>query len=180
MAEILHTFNKSNLLKYKFGKISREQSKVWFFAIWWAPLVQNHLKFQLKSTEELSLMTLKSDAKYKEKLTCGFKWYEEFGKFLPSYSKVWKFYFNELFLSKVYKIWAKKHRGIIFRDTAEWCKTWINPNLVVSKMVWKIGWAFIRTLKNLKNCTLMGFLWAKHTMFQLESFKGIMCHDTNR
>ena len=34
----------------------------------------NHLKVQLKSTEELSLMTLKSDAKFKEKLTCGFKY----------------------------------------------------------------------------------------------------------
>ena len=27
-----------------------------------------------KSTEELSLMTLKSDAKFKEKLICGFKY----------------------------------------------------------------------------------------------------------
>ena len=35
---------------------------------------KNHVKFQLKSTEELSLMTLKSDAKFKEKLTCGFKY----------------------------------------------------------------------------------------------------------
>ena len=33
---------------------------------------KNHVKFQLKSTEELSLMTLKSDAKFKEKLTCRF------------------------------------------------------------------------------------------------------------
>ena len=33
----------------------------------------NHIKFQLKSTERLSLMTLKSDAKFKEKLVCGFK-----------------------------------------------------------------------------------------------------------
>ena len=34
----------------------------------------NHIKFELKSTEELSLMTLKSDAKFKEKLTGGFKY----------------------------------------------------------------------------------------------------------
>ena len=33
----------------------------------------NYIKFHPKSTEELSLMTLKSDAKFKEKLTCGFK-----------------------------------------------------------------------------------------------------------
>ena len=29
--------------------------------------------FDLKSTEELSFMTLKSDAKFEEKLTCGLK-----------------------------------------------------------------------------------------------------------
>ena len=34
----------------------------------------NHIKFRLKSTEELPLMTLKSDAKFNEKLTCGFKY----------------------------------------------------------------------------------------------------------
>ena len=32
------------------------------------------LSFSQESTEELSLMTLKSDAKFKEKMTCGFKY----------------------------------------------------------------------------------------------------------
>ena len=36
--------------------------------------IPNHTKFQLKSKEELSLKTLKSDAKFKEKLTRGFKY----------------------------------------------------------------------------------------------------------
>ena len=36
-------------------------------------------------------MTLKSNAKYEEKLTCGFKkWHKEFGKFSPEHSKVSK------------------------------------------------------------------------------------------
>ena len=30
-----------------------------------------------------------------------------------------------------------------------------NPDLVVSKMAWGIGWTFIRVLKNMKKCTLM-------------------------
>ena len=34
----------------------------------------NHVQFQLKSTEEFSLMTLKSDAKFKEKLICSFRY----------------------------------------------------------------------------------------------------------
>ena len=32
------------------------------------------ISFSEENTEELSLMTLKSDAKYKEKLACGFKY----------------------------------------------------------------------------------------------------------
>ena len=40
-AKILYTFNKRSLpLKYKFGEILCEQSKVWNFALWWTPLVQ--------------------------------------------------------------------------------------------------------------------------------------------
>ena len=90
--------------------------------------------------------------------------------------------FNGLFLSKLYEVWAKKY-GVIYRvifsDTKPWCKIWINPGLVFSKLAWGIGWTFIRAIRSLKNCTLMGSLCPKH-MFQLEHFKGIMCHDTER
>ena len=51
-------------------------------------------------------------------------------------------------------------------------------DLVVSKMAWGIGWTFITALKSLKNCTLMDSFCPKDIMFQLENFKGIMCHDT--
>ena len=27
-------------------------------------------------------------------------------------------------MSKVYKVWAKKDRGVIYHDAREWCKTW--------------------------------------------------------
>ena len=81
-------------------------------------------------------------------------------------SKVWKFHFDGLFLSKVYKVWTKKYRGVIFHD----------PEPVVSKMAWGIGWTFIGALKSLKNCTLIGSFYPKHIMFQLETFRGIICH----
>ena len=49
-------------------------------------------------------MTLKSDAKFKEKLACSFKYdMRNFGEFSPIQSKVQKFYFDGLFLSKIYK-----------------------------------------------------------------------------
>ena len=35
-------------------------------------------------------------------------WHEEFGEFSPNHSKVQKFHFDGLFLSKVYEVWAKK------------------------------------------------------------------------
>ena len=79
----------------------------------------NHINFQLKNTEQLSLMTLKSDAKFKEKLLWFKIWHEEFGEFPTNHSKVWTFLFNRLFLSKVYKIWATK----IQRSYLSWHQT---------------------------------------------------------
>ena len=38
LAKILYTLR--SLLQYKFGEILCEQSKVWTFALWWAPFVQ--------------------------------------------------------------------------------------------------------------------------------------------
>ena len=37
---------------------------------------------------------------------------------------------------------------------------------------------FIRALRSLKNCTLMGSFCPKHVTFQLENFRGFTCHDT--
>ena len=67
LANILCTLR--SLSKYKFGGILREQSKVWNFAFWWATFVQIMYSFSQKGTEGLSLMTLNSDPKFKEKLT---------------------------------------------------------------------------------------------------------------
>ena len=46
--------------------------------------------------------------------------------------------------------------GPICSNTEQWCKIWINLDLVVSKLAWGIGWTFIKALKNLEICTLMG------------------------
>ena len=37
------------------------------------------------------------------------KWDEEFGEFSPNQTKVQKYHFDGLFLSKVYEVWAKKN-----------------------------------------------------------------------
>ena len=60
--------------------------------------------FQLESTEELSLMTLKSDGKLWFQI-----WNEEFGEFSRNHSKskVQKFYFDGYFYPKYMKFELK-------------------------------------------------------------------------
>ena len=75
------------------------------------------------------------------------------------------------FCPKYMRFELKKYGGVIFHGTEQWCKIWINPDHVVSKMAWGIGWTFIRATKSLKNFTLMGSFCPKHIMFQLENFR---------
>ena len=136
-------------------------------------------KRRFSYTEDLSLMALRSDATFKEKLTCAFKYdMKDLVNFHPTTQKSENFTLMGYFCPKYMRFELKKYRGVIFHDIEQWCKIWINPDLVVSKMAWGIGWTFIRALKSLKNCTLMGSFCQKHIMFQLENFRGIMCHDT--
>ena len=51
----------------KYGKFFPEHSKLGF---WWDPLIQTWKSMSLKSTEELSVMTMKNYAKFEEELTC--------------------------------------------------------------------------------------------------------------
>ena len=58
--------------------------------------------FDLKSTEELSFMTLKSDAKFEEKLTCGLE--NDMRNMANFHQSTWKskdWDFDGIFLSKV-------------------------------------------------------------------------------
>ena len=126
-------------------------------------------------------MTLKSDTNFKEKLTCDFKYYmKDLVNFHAITQKSKSFTSIGYFCPKYIRFELKKYRGVIFHDREQWWKNWINLGLVVSKMGWGIGWTFIRALKSLKNCTLMGCFCPKNIMFQLENFRGVMCHDTER
>ena len=57
----------------EYGKFSLEQLKVSKLGFWWDPLIQSRKSMSLKSTEELSVMTMKNYAKFEEELTCHFK-----------------------------------------------------------------------------------------------------------
>ena len=125
-----------------------------------------------------SYLSLKSRVKFKEELTCGFKYVmRNLVNFHPT-QKSENFFSMGSFCPKYTRFELQKYRGVIFHDTEQWCKIWVNPVLVVSKMVWGVGKTFIRALKSLKNCTLMGSFCSRHIMFQLENFRVIMCYDT--
>ena len=67
--EILYPFNKRNLSRYKFGKIESLR-----FGILMGSFHKNSIKFQLKKYRIITCTRLKSDPKFKEKLTFSFKY----------------------------------------------------------------------------------------------------------
>ena len=96
-------------------------------------------------------MPLMSDVKFKEKLTCGFKMTWEIWWIFTQPLKSPKIPLRWAILSKVCEVCAKK----IQRSYLLWHWTVMqnlkNPDLVVSKMAWGIGWTFtIRAPKSLK------------------------------
>ena len=131
----------------------------------------NHLKFQLKKYRRVVFHDPKEWCKVLKKTDL-----------VSNMTRQFCWFFTQLHESlKISFRWAldlQKYRGVILHDTEERCQIWINHDLVVSKMAWGIGWNFIRTLRSLKNCTLMGSFCSKHIMFQLEYFIEIMCLDT--
>ena len=65
-------------------------------------------------------MTMKSDAKFKEKLTCGFKYdMRNLVNFHPTTQKSKNFTPMGYFCPKYMRFELKKYRGVIFHDTEQ-------------------------------------------------------------
>ena len=110
-------------------------SRKWKFALWSDPFVQSIYRFRWKNTEELCFMTLKSDAKFEEKLTFGSKSeMKNLVNFYPTSQKHENFISIGYFYPKYMRFELNKYNGVIFYATEPWRKIWINPGLVVSKM----------------------------------------------
>ena len=108
-------------------------------------------------------MTLKSDAKFKKKLSGGFKCdMRNLINFHPTIQKSKNFTLIGYFCPKYMKFELKKYRAFNFHDTKQCCKIGINLNLEVSKIAWRIGWTLTRVPKSLKNCSLLGSFCPKH------------------
>ena len=130
-------------------------------------LRQNNIKFQLKKY----IRAISHERSLKKKwivvsnMTWGILWI--FTQPLQNFTSMGYFCLK-------YMIFELKNTEELSFMKLNWWKIWINADLVVSKMAWGIGWTFITALKNLENCPFL----SKGYMFQLEKFKGIMCHHT--
>ena len=77
-------------------------------------------------------MTLKSEwCKINSWLTLGPK--NDVRNFNANCGKSENLHFDVLFLSKVYYVLAKKHRGVMCHNTEEWCKIWGRTDLCFKK-----------------------------------------------
>ena len=123
-------------------------------------LLSKSYKVSAKKVQKSCLITLKSDATFKEKLACGFKYdmrnLVDFHRTTQK-SEIFTLMGSSMDTSicpKYIRFELRKYWGVMFYETEQWCKVWINRDLVVVKMAWGIGWTFIRALKSLTNCTL--------------------------
>ena len=85
-------------------------------------------------------MTLKSDAKFKEKLTSGFKYdMRNLVNFHPTTQKSENFTSMGYFCPKYMRFELKKYRGVIFHGTEQWCKIWKTLTLWFQKWHEELG-----------------------------------------
>ena len=102
---------------------------------------------------------------------------EKFAEFSPNHSKVQKFLLNGLFLSEVYGVGAKKmYRGLIFHDTEQWYKLFINSHGLINDE--ELGELSLEQSK-FEKLFIHGLFFVKR-MFQPKNFRGFMWHDTER
>ena len=67
------------------------------------------------------------------------KWHEEFGEFSPNHSKVQTFYFDGLFLAKVYEVWAKKIQRRELKKIQRRYRSWQRTVMQNLNKLWPCG-----------------------------------------
>ena len=86
-------------------------------------------------------------------------------------------YFDRLL--KVYKILAKKYRGVMSHDLEDWREIWRKTDLFFQK--WQeFGEIWPEYSKVSKICTFISpyCACAKYLMFDLKKYRGVIFHDT--
>ena len=120
----------------EFDKFWPEHSKVSKIFTLMGSFWAKYILFELKSTEELSLITLKKYAKFEEKLTCRLG--NDMRNLTNFHQSTWKCQnsdFDGILLSKVEKVWPKN----LQRSYVSW--QWTIQNftrnwIIISKLTW--------------------------------------------
>ena len=124
-------------------------------------------------------MAIKNDAKFEEELTghSKFTWgiWRILTRALESLKNV---LFNGILLKKVYNIWAKNCRGVMFHNTEEWCKIWREIDLSFQNSYEKLDEFRPELSKISKICTLMDSFWTKYIMFGVKKYTWAMFDST--
>ena len=84
-------------------------------------------------------------------------------------------YLDRLLSLKIYKISAKKYRGVISHDCEEWCKIWRKNDLLFQK--WQEFGEFPSTQVS-KICTVICPFSAKHITFDQKKYRGVIFNGT--
>ena len=134
-----------------------------------------HTKIYMKRTKDLCPMTLKSDAKFEEKLNLGSKNdMRNLLSFAANSGKSKNLQFDMLLLSIAYKVSAKKEQ----KNHLSWHQKKIQTLKKNWLLIWKMTWGFWRTLTwamgSLKKSTLMGYFFRKYGMFELKRYRGVV------
>ena len=126
-------------------------------------------------------MTLKSDAKCEEKLPCCLE--NDMRNFANFHQSTWKcqnWNFDKIFLSKVENAWASNLQWSCvswqWRVTQKFKKNW----LVVLKLTWTSQILTCALEKSKNFFCLIGSLWPKYILFELQKYRGGIFHDTEK
>ena len=165
----------------EFGKFWPELSKVSKIFTLMGSLWAKYILFELKKYREIIFHEAEEGYKILRGIDSSFQnWHKEFDKFWPEYSKSLKnFHFNGLLLSEVYIVWARK----VQRNNLSWnwrrIQNLERNRLVASKLTKEIWQILIWALqKSKKNFVLIGSLWPKSILFELQRYRQVIFHDT--
>ena len=125
-------------------------------------------------------MTLKGDAKFKGKLTCGLKNdIRNFVNFHASSRKSQNLHFDWMLLSKACKDLEKNTEELCFM-TMKSDPKFEEKLTLVFKNDMKTLVNFHPTTRKSKNFTLIGYFCSKYMRFQLKKYREVIFHDTEQ
>ena len=124
-------------------------------------------------------MTLESDAKFEEKLTCGLENnMRNLANFHQSTESLKIRTLMGFFCPKLNIYELKIYRGVMCYDNEEWCKNWRGTDFSVQNWHEEFDEFWSKHSKTSKICTLVGSCWSKYIMFELKNYRGVIFDGT--